>query len=250
MDVLDLGDPLTLPDEVLAVVEELVEEVRTWPDVDADFPACDLLSARFGYSEQVEPRLRAALDGHLFAAYHATRLLPHEIPWVESEGLRILTDDLVDEKLARAADAYPELLTDDEQAHLRRSGQINCQRTRNGRIGLLHDVTPFSIFEERPWGFLNLLRSWGGEAVGWTDNDQAGEVVARFTAESTPAIVEVAIGVGEVPRLKNLWHVPVGSLLGLPEATTGFGLEAAVPGDRVIDVIQPGDPRWPERLTL
>jgi hypothetical protein len=137
------------------------------------------------------------------------------------------------------------LLPGDDVALLRRSGPLTWQRKR---LGLLWVVAPFSIFTDRANGFRPVIRKWGGEAIGWTDTDEAATVVDRFTGLSVPAIIEVAVPVGDFPVGKELWPVAVGSLLDLREPGNEWGVEVSVPQDRVVGIIHPGDPRWPERL--
>jgi hypothetical protein len=263
MEILDLGDPQRWPDGPRAVVEEIAAEVSTRIDeiedqtLDPDeygepeelgFPACDLPSLDDDYSEQAETRLRAALGGdRLVAAHHASRLLPHEEDWIRAGGLLILTEDLIAEKLRRAAEAHPGLLDAEEAAHLRRSGPVDG--VRGGvRAGLLYVAAPFSILLERAGQIRPLMRAWGGEAIGWTDNDAAADIVARFTTISVPSIIEVAVAVDEVPAGKPLWPVAVGSFLGLPRVGTSWALRASLGPGRIIGIVRPGDPRWPEAL--
>jgi hypothetical protein len=262
--ILDLGTPQEWPDEPRAVVEEIAEEVRRriaarwgededgedWDEFDEDDDrrpySCDLPSQHRDLSDDAEARLRAAFEGHNIVAYHANRLLPHEDEAILSGGLHVLSHDLIEEKLRRAAEAYPDVLSDDDLALLRRSGPLTWGGGK--RLGLLWVVAPFSIFDGDASGFRNLNGDWGGEAIGRTDNGPAGALIAWLNELSSPAIVEVNVPVGDFPRWKDLWPVAVGALLDLREPWNEWALEVSVPGDRVTAIIHPDDPRWPGRL--
>jgi hypothetical protein len=234
------------------VVEALAHDVAGWPEVadrhlddpdDDGFPASDLAHHDLDYADEAEQRLRDALAGHELLAYHASRLLPHEADWIRTEGLRTASTGLVDRRLRGAAEHYPEMLTEDEMELLRRSGPLAWQRGAV-RLGLLWVVAPHAIFEEER-GFDRLLGLWGGETIAWTNNEAAAAVVERFTRESLPSIVQVAVALEEVPEFERLWPTAVGRFLGLPRASTEWGLRVSLGPERVVGLLHPEHPRWP-----
>jgi hypothetical protein len=91
-------------------------------------------------------------------------------------GLHVLSRDRIDEELRRAAETHPEVLSTDDTALLRRSGLLTWGGGR--RLGLLWVVAPLAIFNGEAHGFSNLNGNWGGEAIGWTDGDEALAVLA------------------------------------------------------------------------
>jgi hypothetical protein len=231
---LDLGEPGEWPGAARRVVEALAHDVAGWPEVadrdlddpdDDGFQASDLAHHDLDYADEAEQRLRDALACHELLAFHASpsRLLPHEADWIRIEGLRTASTGLVDRRLRGAAEHYPEMLTEDEMELLRRSGPLAWQRGAV-RLGLVWVVAPHAIFEEER-GFDRLLGSWGGETIGWTDNETAAAVVERFTRESLPSIVQVAVALEEVPEFERLWPTAVGRFLGLPRGIHRVGAE-------------------------
>lgn len=263
--ILDLGNPLAWPERARAIVLEVADEVRQriascssgeddedgdWDDLgdgdDCRPFACDLRSQHGDLAEKTEARLRTALVGHEPVAYHANRLLAHEDEAIRLRGLHVLSPELIEEKLRRAAEAYPDILSVEDVTLLRRSGPLTWGGGR--RLGLLWVVAPFSIFDDDRHGFVKLIGNWGGEAIGWTDGDAARELISRLNQLSLPGIVEVNVPVGDFPMWKDLWPVAVGSLLDLRHAWNEWALEVPVPAERITAIIHPGHPRWPSRL--
>lgn len=105
MDIIDLASPATWPRDVHDAVAAIAEEVRGWRGLRPGFPACDLPGRDYEYATVAEERVRRAIGDRLVAAYHATRLLPHEELMIRDEGLLVLTDELRDRKLAEAVKA-------------------------------------------------------------------------------------------------------------------------------------------------
>jgi hypothetical protein len=252
---LDLGEPGEWSGAARRVLEALAHDVAGRPEVadrdlddsdDDGLSASDLAHHDLDYAEEAEQRLREALAGHELLAYHASRLLPHEADWIRTEGLRTASTGLVDRRLRGAAEHYPEMLSEDEMELLRCSGPLAWQRG-TVRLGLLWVVAPYAIFEEEA-GFGRLLGSWGGETIGWTNNEAAGAVVERFTRESLPSIVQVAVALEEVPEFEQLWPTAVGRFLGLPRASTEWGLTVSLGPERIVDLLHPEHPRWPSRF--
>jgi hypothetical protein len=176
--VLDLGDPAGWPEPARAVVQAIAEEIAAWPE----FHQFD--------NELTEDELAEEHAGFPACDLPSTR--PD------------FTED-AERRLRGAAERYPEWLTEEETELLRRSGPLTWQGTTAGRVGLLWVVAPFAILTEEGQGFRPLLRSWGGESIGWTDNDEAAAVIARFTEASLPSVVELTVAVEEVPERKTLW---------------------------------------------
>jgi hypothetical protein len=109
-----------------------------------------------------ESRMRALLRGNRVRAFHCTRLLEHEVEMVRSQGLRLLTEELIKERLDRARDAGA--ITDEEHAALLKG---NALKTKKGRAERLGKSVCFVLFGSRTESAdcAALLETWGGEGI-------------------------------------------------------------------------------------
>jgi hypothetical protein len=250
LSVVDLDLPQEWPNAVFECAEQVAAQVKMWPEVGNGYPADALPSVDDRYSAEAELKLRHELAGCVVLAYHASRLLPYECDSIRRNGLRVLSDDLLTDKLARAHENFPEALSHDESNLLIRSGQLTSRRARDGRLGRLHVAAPFSVMEGQAHGFLPLLKKWGGEALGWTvdatsEVQPATDCIARLSALSAPSIVEVGFTIDAIPEQRQIWPLAVGSILRLADRWTAWAVHCSLGPDAIIDVIQPDSDRWP-----
>jgi hypothetical protein len=255
----DLGNSASWPIETVELVSDITSEIASWPQVESDTAPSDLDvyscyqdSLPDDWSSLVENELRQTLKGRMVLAYHASRLLPHEIQWVLEEGMMRLSWDLVERKLKSASEHYSNRLDDSGVQLLLKSGPLIWQNTSASRIGFIHMVSPFSSFESF-WGFGNLLLRWGGEVISWTDDDRtsdrpAGEIIDAMSEVSSAAIVEMKIPVEQIPRTRVLWAVLAGTNLNLDRVQTEWRIETDVPPANIVTVLTSVDERWPPEL--
>ena len=199
-----------------------------------------------GPDDELEEELKAALADAFILMYHATRLLPGEPEAVRAEGLRALSDDLRRAKLDLALGS----ISEKERSLLEGSGPLHWpDHPQPDRRGLLYVFGPFGPAQYEA-GLDSLLYTWGGESI-YFGNDREGdplfEVLGRLTAASRPAFTEVAVRVDDLSRWKALWPSMVGGLLQCKDPWNEWHLRCDIPPDQVIDVIQPGSPRWPKK---
>ncbi len=136
-------------------------------------------------------RLEALLSPHRLVAYHCTRLTPHEIGVIKNGGLRLLTQDLVKQKLDRChADGH---IAHDAYQYLKRSESIagNVGDVHANRSGMIWFCPNRSTLREYS-GVYRLFRSWGGEAIycGHEKDEKIADVLASV---GIPCIVKCAI---------------------------------------------------------
>jgi len=250
-----VGNPATWPNDVASLVNEVLEDICTWPEVEPGYPSCDLASHDYELSADIERRLRVAMNGRSIIAYHASRLLPHEIVAVQRDGLEVLSVDLIDRKHAAAREHYPELVSADE-VKLLRTTAMHEVRSMGEHISLLWMVASFDLFRTQQGisGFWRLLSRWGGEAIYSTgkateDELRAMAAIERLSAVSTPTIIELRIPVAVIPAWRELWPSFVGLVGGYEHPHTEWAVEIGVPADDLLDVIHPTDDRWPEEQT-
>lgn len=136
-------------------------------------------------------RLDESLTKHRIIGYHCTRLTPGEITTIKSKGLRLLSPDLVRQRLDQCiADRH---MTAVHRASLDGSKTLReSLGNRPGRrTGMIWFCPNRSTLQEAS-GVHRLFRSWGGEAVyvGHEDDENIGKVLAGI---GTPCIVKCAI---------------------------------------------------------
>ena len=136
-------------------------------------------------------RLDELLTKHRIIGYHCTRLTAGEIAAIKSKGLRLLSPDLVRQRLDQCvADGY---MTPTHRAYLDNSQTMrDSLGNRHGnRTGMIWFCPNRSTLRDAS-GVHRLFRSWGGEAVyvGHEDDKHVGPVLASI---GTPCIVKCAI---------------------------------------------------------
>lgn len=245
--LVDIGSPDAWPEALRAEVDAIAGELTDSRLIESEF-AADLW--RLDPDGALEARLGAVLDGHQIACYHATRLLPHEVDAIIRHGMRVLSDELLRDKVRGAVRHHPDLIDDATAESMTTMGPLTWQGTRDGRVGRLWVVAPFAMFAEHGLsGFGGLLGSWGGEALGWLSNESpsVAEAAARLTAASTATIVAMAVDATTL-RTRPLWPILVGLHLDLIGPGQEWAVTEDVPAGRVVDLLHPVDPRWPREL--
>jgi hypothetical protein len=239
--IVDLADIASWPE----AVERLISEKADRLTANRAFKPRRQYAYDLSPDDELEDELKAALSDTEIRMYHATRLLPGELEAVRAEGLRSLSDELRRAKLDYALG----WISEEERALLEGSGPLHwSDHPQPDRRGLLYVFGPFGPARYE-WGLNPLLYTWGGESI-YFGNDRDGplsEVIARLTVASRPAFIEVGVRVQELNRWKNLWPSMVGGVLQCKKPWNEWHLRCDIPPERVLDVIQPGHPRWPKK---
>jgi hypothetical protein len=226
-DVVDPDDPSQWPDAVRALCGEWESEVA----------ATEYLSD-LELGDSADSALRASLQGQQLRAYHATRLLPHEVDGIRSDGLRVFSRQLVDNRID-AAHAHGHL-TGVEADELRAAHMfaVGEDTDRGNRSGLWVTLRMASL----GLGGWPLMSHWGGEGINFSSGaTHLGPLLRRL---GRPTIVVVAVPVasswrqqGCYPSLDRLF---LGSWRGL---AGGSDLHVAhpIPGTNILEIWQSGD---------
>src|SRR5438132_14434734 len=90
--IVDVDDPQTWPPDVRREAQAIADSVRGKAKYVSDLPI----------PIEGEDPFRALLAGHPLVAYHATRLLDHEVAMIREQGLRPLTAKLVEDRIEAA----------------------------------------------------------------------------------------------------------------------------------------------------
>jgi hypothetical protein len=176
--------------------------------------------------------------------YHATRLTDDEAADVATNGIRVLSTVLFEERVGRALAAR--LLTADDAAGLRGRNQVSDDN-RSGMCWFVFTRTPLS--DES--GIERLFRSWGGEALynSHEDDELTGPLLRQIgspriiVAEIPAAGIQCFMDVGQ--RLINIWCAKHGIRTGHYPDFEGY-VRGDIPGRSIVRVIHHTDAEFVE----
>ena len=254
MGLVDLEDPGTWTPEVRDRLEVVAHLFRRQPGFSSADACANDLSIDVRADLDLEGEVRTLLARERLLMYHGTRLLPHEVNCILSDGLRALTDELRRDKLDAARAHQPDLLSTADVDLLLVSGPLFWRYAHEARRGEVCVVAPLAIVAGDE-GMRSLLQDWGGESLAWAahmnneDGMKCRRTIQALSAASAPSIVEVSIAGSELPDTTDLWRVMVGRLLGCLEPWNEWHLRRPIPAESVLDIIQPGSPRWSDAWT-
>jgi hypothetical protein len=218
---------------------------ETWPDrlrtvvghLDAKTKKAEAVSdLRTGDAD--EPAVREVLAGAQLVAFHATRLLPHEVEDVRHGGLRAFSRELFDDRIDAAVHAGALGPADSvalHKAHMFATGEHNKRGKRGGVCLTLRQAS----FDHGAW---NLLAHWGGEGLYASSGAKRLQDLLRTLG--SPAIVRVAVSIKVTAMDQRCWptldQTLLGSWRGMREGAALFHPDP-LPGSDVLDVWHPGD---------
>jgi hypothetical protein len=221
MKLIDIDDPTSWPAHIYSIVAEWANECAGKTKYTNDLPLRHELEAPF----------RERLKGHLLRAYHYTRLLPHERQMVGTHGLRMLSADLLAERIhaAHVANAISDV--EAEIFHKTHVFAVGEEKYREGQICL---VLSGRLYERDPDACLPLLSSWGGEGL----YRSSGSVPfrSRLTQLGTPARVVALVALEDSQKhavYPALHKVFVASLLELNDVGANVFYRSPIPPEHV-----------------
>jgi hypothetical protein len=178
---LDPDDHSTWPPEVVERVAMLDASV---PETEC---VSDLETADFAESE-----VRSLIAGRRVIAYHATRLLPHEVDGIRAGGLPPFSRELFDERIRLAYDAgaidqpaRDRLLV----SHMYAVGEAHRRGRREGQVCVTLGRASF----EEVSGVRPLLSTWGGEGIYYSSGAVDAQDLLRSLGR--PAVIQLRIPV-------------------------------------------------------
>jgi hypothetical protein len=224
--VIDLDDHGSWPVELLHWVRAQAEPYRGEALKPGDLPLslCEL-----------DDELRALVGERKLLAYHCTRLLEHEGDDVRERGLRLLTRELVNSRIARAVEVGAVPPADGGL----RTNSVYALRHTAGRDGQVCFVVGRAVFDKDPSGCEPLLSRWGGEAIYWALFDEPDA-----PRQGRPSIVLARIDVADVfHTAPGLTATFVGAVLAL-DVWADVHVQVTVPPEDILRVWRPGDPQY------
>jgi hypothetical protein len=221
------------------VSHSLADQVRDTVD-DPEFACSDLPLLEH------EDHTRQLLDGYLLRAYHATRLLPHEADAIRTQGLLILSERLVTDRLDTAH--HHGHLTDAERHTLLAGRTLDDNRVDKVCL-YLSATTPIRDAH----GLRLLLTNWGGEGIYWQHVHNDNPLHTKLRSFGTPTIVVANLDLTAADRVlifPGVVHALVGTALGLSDIGASIHYYAPIPPTHIERLIQPGDPDYPQHPIL
>lgn len=236
MTVIDVDDPGSWPDDLRGVVSKLADAQGSPEYLDEiDLP------------DDGKDEFQELMRGRIVRAFHATRLLEHEIANIRSDGLAPLTEALIERRIEDAVAAGDlEQLAGEALLH----GNALKSRRNEIRADQVCLFLSDRVMRDEVGGIWKLLTIWGGEGINFTHVGNDHKEDLRI---GQPAIVVALLDLSGNTIRYNCWpelrRVFVGRWLGFgvnKESRFGASLYyyGAIPGNRVEDILIPGHPAY------
>lgn len=187
------------------------------------------------------------LSGRPLRAYHCTRLLPRETASVRRDGLRALSREHAEGRIA-AAHAAGALTAEQAQTLTATTVYSVDDHALRGRDGGVSLVLGLTMLHTHAHGLWRLLSCWGGEATYWYADGQA----ALLRTLGRPSIVSLDLHLtdAKVHVWPSVGQVLASHLAGLDDRGGEARRLAPVNGADIVDIWQPGSPDYDRLANL
>jgi hypothetical protein len=187
-----------------------------------------------------EDEFRQTFGARKVLAYHCTRLVPHEAAAIRADGLRLLDEQLVRDRIA---DAVAHGALPDGARRRAETGNVYAIGNTDGRVGQICLIVGRAVFDDDPGGCEPLLGHWGGEAIRGGPAD-----VPALAGVGVPSIVVAALDLTRRHNDPYTWpaltKLFVGTLLELRGGAASVHCRQPIPAGDVPDIWQPGHPEY------
>ena len=231
--MVDADDPSTWPPAVFEHVRILADRLRGTTDYanELSVPSDD------------ENDFRSLLSGWLVRVYHATRLLDHEDQTIRQQGLRLLSVELVEERINAAFDHSCISEEERDQLHASHVYAIDEEKDRDGKLCF---IFPASMMADPFSGINPLLGIWGGEGISMF-GDTRGQT-ERLARLGRPSLVVATVDLsGGLPGLfvhPGALKMFMGRLLNLKGHGAEVHSRTPVPPRHIEAIWHPGDAEY------
>jgi hypothetical protein len=222
-----------------------VDDARTWPPgiraaVDRAAARLDRDLGDFGaVGHDDEMVFRASLAPHLVKAFHATRLLPHEVRWIRDQGLRPLTRQLIADRVQGASKLG--FITAEDLAKLQTANVFHDGN--HSRAGHVWFFLSRRIFDESVGSYWPLISEWGGEGIYMSRAGKPLRPLLRTLGQ--PAIVVAGVDLSAaIHTTPGTLMTFLGHRLRVRGIFGGVRHSGLVPPREVLDVWLPGHPEF------
>lgn len=238
-DLIDVDHPGTWPLEVRKRAELWANELRGTTGYTGDL----------NLDKEDEDAFRSLLVDRLLVAYHATRLLDHEVEGITKQGLRLASQQLVHDRVA-AAFASGDLTI--ELRDLLSTANVFHEKDPHNRVDQVCLILSRRTFDHSSHGADPLMSEWGGELITMSGGGAALRPSLRELGK--PTIVVAAIDLSESWKrhatYPSLHKVFVGRLLDLGDLGADVFYRKPVLPEQIIDIWQPGHPEYERHKDL
>ena len=228
---LNVDDPSTWPPELRERAQMLANQLRGTTEYmnDLEIPL------------EAEDDSRALLSGCLVRAYHATRLLDHEVQMIRTQGLRLLSEESVKERINAA---YEHSCISAAKRKMLQSSHVFETDEAQYRAGQCCLFLPESMLLNSSYGINPLLNTWGGEAIWKPRSDAERDWLGKL---GRPAIVvaylDLSPGQTVYSMFPDIQKVFTARLLNL-EIVADIFYRRPVPAEHIRAIWQPGDTEY------
>lgn len=227
------------PDRAVQIVD--VDRPASWPaQIRCVITSHDRDARHRG---EAEAALRSALDGYGVLAYHCTRLFPHEVETLRSQGLRMLTRELVSIRIEAAVAAG--LLRGEARAHAERRN-VYVEGSPAGREGQVCLALGRGVFDHDPAAVTPLLAIWGGEAIR---GGPGAPDALRGLGTPTIVVAQLDLSSREYSSCPWLAEVFADALEG-HSARADLHWRRDIEAESIIGIWQPGDSEYDRHAKL
>jgi len=260
---IDIEDPRTWPDTLVKVMsenknlfvayhseekrldklgrEDFMLRIRRPPNLHKD-----------QYNKVIET-IVGILEKENIVGYHCTRLLDHEINNIKNVGMRMLTRELVTERLQSALDLG--LLSTEQHSYISNSEILND--SLDDKMGKRTDYIWFnpnlSTLREGD-GVFRFFQSWGGEAV-YNGHEEDTKISPGLRSIGNPCIVKCSIPIADIDEdavylSRRFVSQFILDEIPYPHPTAGFdmGIQRNLQPSEVVDIIEISHPEF-QKLT-
>jgi hypothetical protein len=225
---IDVDRPDSWPGDVAETVQEQAERLAGTTEYAGDL--------ELSYDD--EDTFVDLLAGRRLRMYHCTRLLDVEVDAVREQGLRVLSRELMADKIRAAVDVGALTAAEGEQLGRAHVFAVGEHDNRDQRVCLVLSARPL---DSKPHGVRPLMRTWGGEALSMSSGALAWRDRLEQLGRPTVVVVDVRLTAGAGHSVyPGVLKTFVGAALGL-EVGADVHYRAAVPGSSVVEVWRPGD---------
>lgn len=191
------------------------------------------------------------LQDQNIVGYHCTRLAPHEIESIKSNGMKVLTRELVEARFRSALEIG--LLKEEQYRYISNSEllRISLDNECGHRTGYIWFCPNLSTLRDGG-AVCRLFKSWGGEAV-YNGHEEDENIGHHLQSIGIPCIVKCSMPMTDIEddltyMVKRFISQFISQDVSYPEPPAGFdmGIERDLSASQVLEIIEFTDPRFLE----